>query len=144
MPRLAMRSLTGGLAAVVLLLGAGCTTVFQLKVGDCFNADDSEIQSSVQTLDCADPHTYEVYALFDHEGSADADFPGETTLATFAESGCSDRFEPFVGLTYDASELYVYYLTPSLESWDNGDREVVCTVYLPDEQLTGSMRDSAR
>jgi len=127
-----------------LLLASACTSVFDLKVGDCFNASEGETQSTVQTVACADPHTYEVYAVFDYQAGTDDAFPGDTAISTFAESECEARFEPWVGKTYAESELYVYYLSPSSDTWETGDREVICAVYLPDGQLTGTQQGSAR
>lgn len=127
-----------------LLLAAGCTPVFDLGVGDCFNSDDADELSTVQTVDCADAHDFEVYWVFDYDAGSDAAYAGAGPLNEAAETGCAGSFEGFVGRSYESSELYVYYLTPSPESWDDGDREIVCSVYLPDEKLTGSMRNADR
>lgn len=144
MPTAAVTLIRRTTLAACLLLAAGCTPVFDLGVGDCFNSDDADELSTVQTLDCAEAHDFEVYFVFDYEAADDAAYPGTDTLNGSAETGCSGSFEGFVGRSYDSSELYVYYLTPSPESWDDGDREIVCSLYLPDEKLTGSMRNADR
>lgn len=118
-------------------------SVFSLEVGTCFDDGDltaSEV-SSVDDLDCSEPHDNEVYALFDVALSAYS----EELIGEEADDGCFERFESYVGQDYFVSELEFFTLTPTEESWDNGDREVVCALYHVDlEKLTGTMRDSGR
>ena len=58
---------------------------------------------------------------------------------------CLEAFDGFVGTPYVDSELDIYYLIPSEESWSDGDREVVCAVYdLSGEQLIGTAEDIRR
>jgi hypothetical protein len=48
-----------------------------------------------------------------------------------------------VGLSYQESTLEVFYLTPSQESWDEGDQSVQCAVHHPAlETVSESYRDS--
>jgi hypothetical protein len=130
----------GTLLVAVALLAAACSkgNVFSLDVGDCF--DDPEATgevSDVPIVTCADPHDNEVYAVIE---SPDGERPALETLY----EQCVDRFEEFVGVPYEVSEVYVDALFPSTESWDEGDRETICYLYVPDEQVTGSLRDSNR
>jgi hypothetical protein len=50
-----------------------------------------------------------------------------------------------VGLPYEESALYVSYLSPTVESWRGGDRELLCLLEAPEgETLTGTARGTAR
>lgn len=132
-----------GVALSVLVLFAACGqgNVFDLEPGQCFEdpGASSEI-SDVETVDCAEAHAYEVYALFD---LPDGDFPGVDGVEDAAIQGCYLRFDDYVGREYETSELAMSWLRPTSSSWDRGDREVVCTLYdLADQRLIGSMKDS--
>jgi hypothetical protein len=135
--------LLGTFAAVALVATAcGSASVFDLSVGDCFDdpVSGSEV-SSVDAVDCAEPHDNEVYALYDYDGD---EYPGEEAMSAAADEGCEARFEDYVGIGYFESELYYTHLTPTQESWDEGDREVVCVLYEPEAKLEGSMEGAAR
>jgi hypothetical protein len=119
-------------------------SAFDLEVGDCFDTPDPTLVEEVERIDCASPHTYEIYAAVLHPGGNNDPYPGDEALATFAEDECIAAFEPFVGLDYDSSELFIFYLQPTDETWRVGDREVLCSVYLEDEPLVGSMEGSER
>lgn len=119
----------------------------KLRSGDCFDelgegADDSELAETVIAVPCAQPHQFEIYHEFDLAGDT---YPPPEKVSRLAEDGCSAEFRPFVGVTYDASDLEVAWLTPSLETWDAlGDRSVDCLVSLPDELTTGTLENSRR
>lgn len=134
---------------VILLLAiAGLTTgclgggnVFSLSAGDCFNDPDTfgEV-SDVELVDCGDPHDNEVYALFD---IAADDYPGDAAVQDEAAEGCLAAFEGYVGRDYQSSSLDISALTPTSESWDQGDKEVVCFLFdLNFEPLPASARNS--
>jgi hypothetical protein len=130
------------MVVVFAVTACGSASVFDLSVGDCFDDPSSggEI-SSVDAVDCAEPHDNEVYALYDYDGDS---YPGEEAMSAAADEGCESRFEDYVGIPYFDSELFSTHLTPTQESWDRGDREVVCVLYEPEEKLTGSMEGAAR
>lgn len=136
--------------AAVVLSACGTTSVFDLKKGDCFNQPDDEVVTGVASVKCDEPHDYEIYGAVNHPGGDDAAYPGESAVAAVVDTECGALFEPFVGTSYEASELYIYYLAPTAESWDNGDREILCALYLPGEDpdsiepLTGSQEGSNR
>ncbi|HMG28909.1 MAG TPA: septum formation family protein [Jiangellaceae bacterium] len=124
--------------------GAGEVDVLDLKVGDCLAESvpgGGEEVSSVQSVPCSEPHSEEVYAAVT---LPEGDFPGEEAVVAQAEELCTAEFESFVGLPYEESALYLSYLTPTEESWSHGDREVVCTVYDPDGDTTGTLADANR
>jgi len=71
-------------------------------------------------------------------------WPGDDALITTAKRICPARFEAFVGVAYEVSELEVGWILPTPSSWANGDRTVGCTLYLPDDQrLVGSRQAPA-
>ncbi len=129
-----------GIMVLVLVASAcgGGTSVLDVGVGDCFDDPDSEIVSTLNTVDCSEPHDNEIYAAVIMPGGA---FPGDDGVAEFAFDACFDEFEPYVGESYLDSPLDYLYLGPTEDSWAEGDREVLCVLYAADlSKLTGSMR----
>ena len=123
----------------------GGTSVFDLGVGDCFNDPEDLTQvelESVETVDCSEPHDNEIYYEY---SMADAAFPGMNAAMESAFSRCVDEFEAFVGTPYLESSLDVFPITPTEQSWADGDRVVYCALYAMDlSRLRGSMQDSGR
>lgn len=123
------------------------TSVFDLEAGDCFSAESDQLDT-VLVVDCAQPHEYEAFHVFDHEAGADEPYPGDTALFDYADTECQPPFEEFVGHDYQTSIWYITSLTPSEETWADGDREIVCTLNQQDEDaepisVTGSAEGSA-
>lgn len=147
--RLRLRAVASAAALAGLL--AGCSdgvggsdaevTALQLRTGQCFNAPDEPRRlDEVDTVPCAEPHENEVFATFEHPGGPDVAYPGEDEIAAFAESGCADRFEGYVGAPQAGSGLAVGTVFPREESWEEaGDRQVAC-VLRPGERVTGSRK----
>jgi hypothetical protein len=122
-------------------------STMKLRSGDCFDelgegADDTEIAETVTAVPCAQPHQFQVFHEFDLTGDS---YPTPDEISRVAEDTCSAEFRPFVGITYDASELEVSWLTPSFDTWDRlGDRSVDCLVGISDELITGTLENSRR
>lgn len=116
--------------------------VFTIAVGDCLNDGgvDGEV-STVETIDCAQPHDSEAYAsiLMD-----DGEFPGDTVVDDFAIEQCTAAFADFVGLSYEESALSFSYYYPTTESWASGDREILCLLVDPAGKVEGSLEGAAR
>lgn len=131
------------LLALALLAAACSGNVFDLEVGQCFNDPDSfDEVANVDIVDCEEPHDNEVYHLFD---LADGSYPGLDAVESDAVDGCLAAFEPFVGRDYQTSELDIRYLYPTPDTWDDGDREIVCALFdLSGAQMTGTERNSGR
>jgi hypothetical protein len=142
-----MKHARGAVAATVfaLLLGCGVQSAFDLEVGQCFDSPTEETEvSAVSSKSCDEEHDQEVFAVFDYP-SPPEDFPGDGAVGGVAEERCANEFLAFVGVDVDSSELAYYYLVPSASTWEEGDREIVCTVIAEDaEKLTGSMRGAER
>jgi len=113
------------------------TPLTDLAVGDCY---DQAGQGVVLVLDCADPHSFEVFASL----LVDAPEYPTDTLETTATDRCRTAFGSFIGLEYDASELSLRYVAPSDTTWEQGDREVLCIVADPAGRTTGSLAGALR
>lgn len=132
-----------GLAALVIVVVAlaGCSAdVLALDIGVCFDdpdAFDLVESSDVPVVDCATPHDNEVYANVDLTGDA---YPGPDEVANRADQICVDAFDAYIGAPYETSIYEFSWFVPSEESWDAGDREVICFAYdLSLEKITGSI-----
>jgi len=155
------RSVAAAALAVLLLVATGCNgdddddtadvdeqAVLDVETNTadpvCMQVDESfpaEVEK-LPIIDCADPHTHEIYATVE---SPEAVFPGVDALGDFAEVRCLEAFEPFVGTSPFDSVLSYSWLVPTLQSWnDEDDREVLCVLMNRDRAvpLTGSMRDA--
>jgi hypothetical protein len=120
------------------------TSVFDLENGQCFNGADEDIVDEVEVVDCDAPHDYEIYHVVDHSAGPSDSWIGDEEMEAFVDDECKGAFEPFVGTDYDSSDLFIYFLAPTENTWSQGDRELICSLYLPDEQLEGSMEGAAR
>jgi hypothetical protein len=130
------------------IVESGEVSVFDLSEGDCWNnvPDAGEETETVDAVPCTEPHESEVFAVFDVD--LGEEWPGLDAVTAEAEAQCVQRFEGFVGLTYDQSALNLFYFNPIEESWNQlNDREVVCVVLdptAPDGRTSGSLQGAAR
>lgn len=129
--------------AVAIAAGCGEQRVGSLAVGDCF--DDTveslagEDIARVPDVDCAEPHDNEVYHVVEYPGPSYS----PSAIDDFAVESCYGAFGRYVGRDYESSSLDFGWLIPTRESWDLGDREVVCITYRVDlGKLRGSVRGS--
>ena len=116
--------------------------VFSIKVGDCLNdATASGAVTTAPIVPCSQPHDSEAYKSII---MADGDFPGDDAVTSQADEGCAAAFPDFVGISYDDSHLNISYYYPTSDSWTNGDREILCTVYDDGVKTTGTLKGAAR
>ena len=116
--------------------------VFSIKVGDCLNdATASGTVTTAPIVPCSKPHDSEAYKSIHMK---DGDFPGEAAVKTQADQGCADAFPDFVGIPYDDSKLSISYYYPTSDSWSNGDREILCTIYDDGVKTTGTLKGAKR
>jgi len=125
------------------IVESGTVGVFEARVGDCLlePVDDEDI-SEFEAVPCGDPHHLEVYALVDHPGASSAAYPGESSLLDWGSEQCYQRFEEYVGASWEASPDLDYFLVyPIEEAWSEGERGLSCSVvaFVDGDQLTGSM-----
>jgi len=122
----------------------------KVAIGDCLNAHAANEPagalvepSALRPVDCATAHKNEVVALvtYTEEGS----FPGIQALTDYASAPCVAAFEPYVGISFEASALDMFALTPSDQTWPKGHRTIACIALTVDGSLlTGSVRGTAR
>lgn len=126
-------------------------SVFDLAAGDCFSppgddaADGEElVLTSVQLVDCADPHLAEVIEVSRFRDDPGEPFPGEESRDTDALGICQPIFEEYVGVSLAASDLGLIWLAPTRQTWEeDDDREVTCAVQsLDGAPLVGSVAGS--
>lgn len=149
-----MRAIAGlvrhfGLLAVVPLL-AGCNmltgAVGDLKLGECFDQPSATSDiAEVQHRPCNEAHDAEVFAALTHPAPAGDFYPIEMTMTRYLSENCSPAFNTYTGLDYETDTTYDFgAFYPTRESWNNGDRGVICYLYRLDEQkLTQSVAASA-
>ena len=138
---------TRGAATPTAASSATETSVFDLEVGHCFSVESDELETVV-VVDCQEPHEYEVFSVLDHEAGPDAAFPGDQALLEYADAACQPPFEAFVGHDYQTSIWFITALSPSEQTWADGDREIVCTLDQQDANaepitVTGSAEGAA-
>ncbi|NNF69406.1 MAG: hypothetical protein HKN01_06510, partial [Acidimicrobiia bacterium] len=92
------------------------TGVDNLSVGDCFDEPAALEFNAVDVVDCAEPHDYEVLATVDLSGDT---YPGDFEVTIQAFERCLEPFEAYVGIAFDASEVYIAPFVPAEESWDD-------------------------
>lgn len=129
-------------------VGEATEDVFDLQIGDCLASFDALSESAtevktVETVDCSEPHAYEVYHDVEPWGIEES-FPGQDVVEQVTVDECLGAFEVFVGLDYQSSVLDISVLYPTSSSWTLGlDRKITCLVYRIDETLvSGTLQGS--
>jgi len=118
--------------------------VYDLEVGDCLATsppEEEELISSLDTVPCSEPHGEEIFAAVT---LPDGDFPGTDAIYAQGDKLCIAEFDGFVGLPYEESALDFWLITPSEQSWPEGDRVVLCTIYDPAGEVSGTLRGVER
>jgi hypothetical protein len=112
------------------------TSVEDLSVGDCFTDPGAESISEVDTVDCNEPHDYEMFAAVILVGD-DGAWPGDFELFEEADDACFEPFLTYTGLSLDDAVFMWDYTTfiPEQESWAEGSREALCTLYQVDAEF---------
>jgi hypothetical protein len=118
----------------LILGGAGCdgddedpsaVSLVAQEVGPClfFEEDVGPEVETLPVVDCLERHTHEVFAI---EVSDETVYPGFDALEDEAQRKCFQQFEGYVGINPFDSELFVSWLVPTLASWEQEDRQIVC------------------
>ena len=118
--------------------------VFNLRAGDCFTEPQGAEEESIFTIPvvpCSEPHSAEVFALVT---LPDGDLPDQDAIDAQAAEFCIAEFEDFVGLSYWESVLDFWTISPAEDGWRAGDREVICTIYDPGGNVSGSLSGAGR
>jgi hypothetical protein len=115
------------------------TDVFTLQVGDCIlDSGTTTTINTIPTVPCDQPHDGEIFAAIEVGGSS---FPGADALSTEAETSCKDAFAGFAGIDYADSKYLFTTFIPTEDSWAEGDREILCTIYDEAGRTTGSLKN---
>ncbi|MGW2045374.1 DUF4190 domain-containing protein [Streptomyces sp. NPDC001858] len=123
--------------------GASANSSFSLAKGDCFDVPGETFDEDVYDVDkvpCAGVHDAEVFASVPLSGS---DYPGDDRVTDVADDKCYTLESAYAMDPWALTDkVDVYYLTPTSESWEWGDREITCVFAHVDEgkTLTGSLR----
>jgi hypothetical protein len=105
-----------------------------LPIGACF-----DVASLPAAVSCSEPHEYEIFDSIELKWHDE--YP-EWEVA-WTKTTCVEKFEQFVKIEYQESKLWYEVARTTESAWDSGDHEIRCLVYLPNELLTGTVRDAA-
>jgi tetrahydromethanopterin S-methyltransferase subunit B len=131
-------------------------SVDEIAVGDCFNWPEDDVFFEIDPISCNATHDIEVYANIDLAAvdtsySTVAAYPGDQEVYQAALDACLGDFEPYVGLPYDQSVLYIDAFTPTEEGWNEvDDRMVNCVLFQVNDDVSAiapssqSMRNAQR
>jgi hypothetical protein len=127
------------------IIESGGLGAFAVEVGDCLNLpSELDVVQSVEGVPCTQAHNAQAYAIFDLTGFGDA-FPGRAAFEEQAAKGCYERFQSFVGISFEQSELYFTTLEPTEDSWvELDDREIVCLLGPESGTFTYDAQNSKR
>lgn len=110
----------------------------EVSVGDCVDEDTG---FKVLVAPCFVAHEAEVYAVVT-TGLPD-EAPTDDDLDTLFDQFCRERFESYVGISYDDSIYSSSIVTTPADEWESGNRAVVCVIQNEDgSPLEGSVRNS--
>jgi len=118
-------------------------SAFDIRVGECFGFGEGAARGSgdidgVVYQPCDEEHDNEAYATVD---ATQPGWPGLEAMTAFADEGCYAEFESFVGIPWDDSVVEYGYLTPTEQSWADGDREVLCYAFVDGDTSPGTLED---
>ena len=116
--------------------------VLDLRVGDCLDTHGKPgITATVPVVTCDLEHDSEAYSTITLDGEI---YPGDDTVRSTAEQGCTSAFVEFAGINYEESTLDYAYYFPTQGSWAEGDRRILCLILDPDARVTGTLEGAAR
>jgi hypothetical protein len=122
--------------------GARGNESLSLSKGDCFDAPGGLEGDTydVDPISCQGRHDGEVFAVVTLPGGA---FPGDGKVTDIADERCYALQDQYAMDSWAMpTDVDVYYLMPSRDSWRYGDRAITCIFGNTDVQakLTGSLR----
>ncbi|MGK5694723.1 DUF4190 domain-containing protein [Streptomyces sp. URMC 128] len=122
--------------------GAQGNESLSLRKGDCFDAPGGLEGDTydVDRVSCAGGHDGEVFAVVTLPGGA---FPGDAEITDIADERCYALQDQYAMDSWAMpTDVDVYYLMPSRDSWRYGDRAISCVFGNSDAKakLTGSLR----
>ena len=125
------------LAVVGIVVGNDRVIATDVEVGSCIaDVPTAARVVSLPTVDCAEPHGGEVYAVLT---MPDGDYPGAETIDEW-QSKCPDELASYSPEAMLDDSVGVYVLYPTQETWDAGDRAVTCIATL-EPKRTGTLKE---
>ncbi len=116
-----------------------------LKVGDCINYEPSEDGENTITVNCAQPHSEEVFSVYADMLPSPTAFPGYEAIGATAQRVCQADFEEYVGVPWDQSTYSIGFSGPTEQTWAKGDHQVACLLEDGNGgQLIGSAKGTAQ
>ncbi len=89
------------------------------QVGDCF-------ENGGKRVDCAKPHTDELFAVIQYPSRRDTRFDHDAVTAYGDRACVGSAFENYVGRAFGESRYDVSSSPPTAKSWHQGDRQIWC------------------
>ena len=140
------RWIAAGVVGVFVLLSFldNSKSVNDLSAGDCFQDPGADEVSSVDTVDCDEPHDYEVAGSVTLQGD-EGEYPTLDAIFEEAELRCLGLFLEYTGITDEESPYFPSTFVPTREAWEDGDQTALCTVVSVDAagDLTRSVGSAA-
>jgi hypothetical protein len=126
----------GGLALAALLL-VGCSggeesaasaPAATLQVGECLRLVDGtgEESGSLDEVPCDQPHAGEVILASERFFAEDEELPPLDRLQSLADAACEDAVRTYSGMSSTEAGVRMSYLSPSKDTWSQGDRSLTC------------------
>jgi hypothetical protein len=122
------------------IVASGSLPISELRVGDCFDADQSGNIASVDAMPCDEPHDFELYHIAEWP-EEDASFPSAIELEAFVFERCLPALRDYTGQDIEGSRIFFSPIVPDEQSWNAGRRVVYCALFdLMGERLDESQR----
>ena len=109
----------------------------ELRTGQCLLVGTlGETVLEVPVVPCTQRHDAEVVGVRQMPGS----WQGLDALDALSDQLCSRIFRRYVGEDADSSDYDMGWFSPSEETWQDGDRRLVCYAESDTATLTGSVK----
>ncbi|MBO2459645.1 septum formation family protein [Actinomadura violacea] len=112
----------------------GARTYLDLVAGDC--VDKWRERALLTTVDCKKKHELQVIAKYDMRGH---EYPTKDTIEAKAMLECAKRTVKVFAKRPLPRHVVPWYLYPSKEGWQEGDRRIVCMFKADGAPLTSSV-----
>jgi hypothetical protein len=126
--------------------GGETTTADSLDVGNCVDmplTGETVVKNAVDVVSCDRPHSGEVIGVITNPAAKGAPYPGLGKFTVVNDESCLQSFHTFVSGELQDSDLQLFSLEPSEDSWKNAnDRATICVLTAKNGRpMSGSQRD---
>lgn len=110
-----------------------------LRLGDC-TMDEGGVLDQWLVVDCEDLHVGQIVGTYE---IVDRNQPSRRQLVEFVSDRCREELETSTGIGSEGDPFRIRISQPTVESWENGDRRVLCLVYSANDaaDLVGTVMD---